>query len=382
MRKIKAQIWFTDFVIGTLIFTVTLIVYYSYIANISKQDTLVAEDLIGNAEFVSTSLLLSGFPNDWDNTTVQSIGITNDNQRINKTKILNFEKLPYNKTKKLLGTIYDYFVFFTNENDTLINVEGICGIGEPSVNVSFGIKAAYYYSDEDDSFLKSFMKDKFDADVYKKGLAGIDLPDFINNINNYTLVVMEHANLEGTDYNNYRDDIENYASSGGFLMLSGQIIKPNDKLILGVLYHKQSGESFSDQNATVLTMDEFLTFEESQKIKFSQAYYVINDSIASKNFTRIARFVDPLIDYPEINNAVARWIYVNGSVFFFSDFDADYFKGNFIDIIKSSITNWIKVKCKPINLNNIKYKSLIKIERFLIYNSKPVKMVIYLWSNI
>ena len=371
--------WFTDFVIGALIFSFMLIGYYTYTTNISKQNSLALNDLILDAESISSSLLLEGFPDNWDNATVQGIGITNNNQRINRTKFLNFERLSYNKTKKLFGTIYDYLIFFTDDNDTIINVNGICGIGHPSVNVTYKIRSAYYYSDEDDKFLKDFMENQLNADIYEKGESGIDLPDLINNIKSYGLVVMEHPNLEGVDYNNYRDDLEDCASTGGFLMLSGQVIKPNDKLMLGTIFHKESGAAADNQNATVLVEDEFLTFEANQNITFVQAYYVINDSIPSENFTRIARFVDPSISDPDDNNAIARWSYGNGSVFFFSDFDATYFKSDFVDIVITSITDWTRVKCS-INLNNTRYKNLVKLDRLLIYNSKPVKMVLYLWQ--
>ena len=85
--------WFTDFVIGTLIFTLMLIWYYTYTTNISKQDSLTANDLISDAESMSSSVLLSGFPDNWDASTVQGIGVTNNNQRINKTKFNEFMKI-------------------------------------------------------------------------------------------------------------------------------------------------------------------------------------------------------------------------------------------------------------------------------------------------
>lgn len=382
MENRKSQIWFVDFVIGIFLFTILLIWYYSYTSSLSKGGSIVMQDLIADAESISSSVLLPGFPDDWDNTTVRSIGITSDNQKINRTKLVNFGMLPYNRTRNLLGTVYDYFIFFTAENGTPVNAEGICGIGNPEVNSTYDVKAAYYYSDEADAFIKDFMENEMHADIYKRGLAGSDLPDLVNNLNNYEFVAMEHPDMSGSDHGNYQDDLEDYVAEGNFLILSGQTFSPDDAEMLGVKFRKQFGASSQYLNATIIEEDEFLTFELNQNITFTQVYYVLNESIAAKNFTRIARFVNPIIDDPDENNAVSRWNYGSGRVFFFSDFDATYFKGNFIYIVENSAAKWANLRCTQANLTNTQYKNLIRIERFLIYDSKPGKMVFYLWSNI
>jgi hypothetical protein len=53
-----------------------------------------------------------------------------------------------------------------------------------------------------------------------------------------------------------------------------------------------------------------------------------------------------------------------------------------VEEITEAIKKWGNFKCNPIDLGNTQYKNFIKLERFLIYNSKPIKMVFYLWSNI
>ena len=62
MRKIqrKAQMWFTDFIIGILLFSLVLISYYTYTTNISKQDSSATDNLISNAKSVSSSLTSGG----------------------------------------------------------------------------------------------------------------------------------------------------------------------------------------------------------------------------------------------------------------------------------------------------------------------------------
>lgn len=369
----KTQMWFTDFVIGTLIFTLMLIGYYTYTTNISKQDSLTANDLIADAESVSTTILLAGYPDNWDNTTVRSIGITNDNQRINKTKIINFAELSYNKTKKLLGTIYDYLIFFTNENNTIINVEGICGIGKPEINVTYNIKSAYYYDNSADSFLKNFMVNTLNADVYSAEPGYNDFNTLVSKISDYGFVVIEHPLLPTSTFDNNKEKIENFTANKGLLMLSGEITSGQGKEMVGVKFYKKAGQSISDRNSTVFVEDDFLSFTVGENIVFRQAYYVENQSDA-KNYSEIVKFNQ------DNKTAVARWSYGNGSVFYFSDFDTSYFSGNFVDKITEAIKKWGNFKCNPINVGNIQYKNFVKIERFVIYNSKPIKMIIYLWQ--
>src|SRR3989338_6757363 len=83
----NAQMWFMDFVIGIIIFSLVLVTYYTYTTNISKQDVVVLNDLISDSKSVSSSLMLAGFPENWDNDTVQRIGVTGNNQKTNETKL-------------------------------------------------------------------------------------------------------------------------------------------------------------------------------------------------------------------------------------------------------------------------------------------------------
>ncbi|MBI2651613.1 hypothetical protein HYX01_04025 [Candidatus Woesearchaeota archaeon] len=370
--KKRAQVWFTDFIIGMLIFSFMLISYYTYTTNISKQDSLLLEELISDAESISSSLLLAGFPVDWSNETVMSIGITNNNYKINATKLSDFAALPYNRTKKLFGAIYDYTIFFTDESGASINVEGFCGIGSSKANISYDVNSAYYYDDEDDSFLKDFMKNNLNADIYSEE-SDNDFDDLMANIANYGFIVIEHPLLSSSVFEDNKQKIENFTSNKGILMLSGEIVSAQGKEMAGVKFYKKAGQSISDRNSTVIANDNFLSFAIGENIVFRQAYYVENQSDA-KNFVDIVKFND------DNETAVSRWSYGNGSVFYFSDFDVSYFNGNFIDEVTNAIKKWGKFKCNPISLNNTKYKNLVKLERLLVYNSNPIKMVVYVWQ--
>lgn len=370
MNGNKAQAWFADFAIAIVIFSFVIIAYYSYTANISKQDSIVLDDVISDSKLVSSSLLSKGFPDSWNNETVQRIGITNNEQKLDDEKVAEFGGLPYNRTKNLLGISYDYLVFFLNGSNSLVNVNGVCHAGLPLQDPKYDVKAAYHYSDDDDSFLKDFMVDEFNADVYF-GDNGFDT--MISKIDDYGLTIMEHSSLSASTFNNGKSSLENFVSSGGILMMSGQIAAPQNAEISGVRFNKKSGQSISDRNSTVVLKDKYLALEVGDSVVFRQAYYATN--ISALDFTPIAKFNE------DNKIAIARWSYGSGKAFFFSDFDTQYFDGDFVSEVTNAVEKLGNFRCRPINISNMpQYDNFVKTERLLVYNSKPIRMVLYLWQ--
>ena len=393
MKITKAQIWFTDFVIGILIFLFVLISYYTYTTNILKQDTSAMDQLVTDIQTVSTSLTTEGFPSNWNANTVTRIGFTDNSNRIDNTKFGEFNEINYNKSKKLLGTIYDYFLFFVNESGDVQNIEGYCGTGQAEVNITYDISAAYYYKAAGrDQFLKTLMRDNFNADLYTKDGTGEpgdvitgNLCDLTNNINNYDVVVIEAPEMPSGNacgkFKPFKDATEPWVLAGGLLMISGELVSGQKKRFTDVDFKKEQGLSSPQERATVVQEDEFLDFNLADGLTFDQGF--TTKGSGAINFKDIARFNESDIEFEDILNnkiAVARWEYGTGKVFFFSDFNAQYFNGNFQEILESSTQKWIGAACLPIGINNIKRDNLVKVERLLIYNSDPVKMVLYLWE--
>ncbi len=363
-----------DFAIALLLFIFTLVIYFSYTTNFQKQEKSELDVMLTDAKSISSSLALSGYPNDWDNTTVLRIGIA-DEQKINATKVKVFKQYDYKKSKILFATPYDYVVFFLNDKGEVLNINSVCAIGYPLVNVSYNIRSAYYYQDSDDSFLLDFMSQTFNADIYFDdrtndiyGLFGL-----ISNLSKYQFVIMEHPVMSGGDYNDYKDKLENYSSKGGLLMISGELSSPQGRDLAGVFYYKKSGQSISDRNASVNNVDPFLSFKVGDSFVFAQAYYVENSS-TSLEFKQIATFVN------DQRNSISKWKFGNGTVYFFSDFDVSFFDGDFVGVVEEAAKGLIEGTCNPINVTGISKNKLVKTERYLTYNSKVVKMVVYLWQ--
>jgi len=136
----SGQAWYMDFTIGLLLFTFALLAYFSYANNFQQEEKSSLELLSKDAQAISSSLLLSGYPNGWDSTSVVRIGIA-DEQKLNVTKVLNFKQINYTQTKIKFGTTYDYFVFFVNNKGEALNVSGVCGVGSPLINTGYGSAA-------------------------------------------------------------------------------------------------------------------------------------------------------------------------------------------------------------------------------------------------
>lgn len=132
----KAQVWYIDFIIATLIFIIALIIYFTYTTNASQEDSNLLQDLTSDAKMVSNSLVSEGYPTDWNNETVKRIGLTNNDQRLDDEKLRNFINLNYSNSKKLLATVYDYFVFFQDFDNKVLNLSGSCGTGHPQVRAN------------------------------------------------------------------------------------------------------------------------------------------------------------------------------------------------------------------------------------------------------
>jgi len=66
--------------------------------------------------------------------------------------------------------------------------------------------------------------------------------------------------------------------------------------------------------------------------------------------------------------------------YFFSDFDVSSFNGNFLDVVQNAAQSMIEGTCSSVNITGISAKDIVKTERYLTYNSKIIKMIVYVWQ--
>ncbi len=370
----KAQTWYMDFAIALLLFTFTLVVYFSYTNNFQKQEKGNLDAMVKDAKSISSSLVLSGYPSDWKNETAIRIGIA-DEQQLNATKVKEFKRMDYNRTRMIFATPYNYFVFFINQNGEVLNVNTVCGIGHPIVETKYIGKSAYYYSSETDKFLKNFMNETFSSDIYF-GDNPTDLNDIdalMSNISKYAIIVFEHPDISPSNFNAFKAKVDNFTSNGSLTMISGQLTSAQGQNLVGVDFYKKSGQATTDRNSTVNNTDIYLSLTVGQNIVFKQAYYVENTS-SSFGFKQISTF------NADGRNALSRWQYGSGTAYFFSDFDTSFFSGDFVEVVEDAAKSLISGICTDVNATIANPKNLAKTERYLNYNSEVIRMVVYVWE--
>jgi len=76
------------------------------------------------AEKLSQNLISSGYPTNWTNSTVISIGLTDGNTRLDPNKVLEFSKINYQHAKNSLSTKYDFQITFRDRNNQTLNILG------------------------------------------------------------------------------------------------------------------------------------------------------------------------------------------------------------------------------------------------------------------
>src|SRR3989344_5202539 len=133
----KSQAFYGDFVISIFILVIIIIIYFEYIGNLSNQNSDSLSELLAEAKIISSSLTGAGAPANWNTDNVARIGFVDAGNKINNAKYANLNQISYNKTKRLLGTTHDFFLFFENESQYVQNVEGYCGIGSKLVNITY-----------------------------------------------------------------------------------------------------------------------------------------------------------------------------------------------------------------------------------------------------
>lgn len=115
-----------------MIFIGALIFFYIYSINLTDIEEKTLQNLIRNAEIVSDNLVSPGIPLDWTTTDVLLIGITDEEKRLRVEKLEQFDNLAlnnYSKSKKLLSTKNNYYVFFEDKNAKRVKINNIDYIG-------------------------------------------------------------------------------------------------------------------------------------------------------------------------------------------------------------------------------------------------------------
>ncbi|MBI2547733.1 hypothetical protein HYW21_00110 [Candidatus Woesearchaeota archaeon] len=124
LKQQKGQAWDLDFILAMVLFIVVVLVFFEFYMNFFPKQGLSYNDLKVDAKIIANQLMVRGYPFNWTSTNVSRIGITNSDNRINESKVAEFASLDYDQTRTLLGTSFDYFVYF-QQYERRINETGL-----------------------------------------------------------------------------------------------------------------------------------------------------------------------------------------------------------------------------------------------------------------
>lgn len=119
-----------DFMIALLIFVIVIFIYYDFTFNLDEGEEDIIDDFILEGKLISSALVGSGYPNDWNKSNVEIIGLTNGNQRLDENKIQMFSNMSYVEMKQIFRTTQEFYVYFSYQNGTRINFYNKNGFGK------------------------------------------------------------------------------------------------------------------------------------------------------------------------------------------------------------------------------------------------------------
>lgn len=351
----KAQVWYTDFMVGVIIFVVVITLYFVYAHGLEQDPNTITTELLMDAKSISNNLVSAGSPVGWNQSDVQVIGLTDNSQRLVDDKVDMFFNISYIDARKSLRTSFDFFVSFEDLDGNPLYVDGFCGVGSPDAFTRF----AYYYVSE------NFMLDEMlslGADVFKRNDPVRNLTSLLLNIDDYDFILMEDPGLHLGALTippvDKIDIIQDWVSDGNILFYSED---PRIQLF-GNIY-----VGYGVAPATVIAEDPYLTFDVNETITFDTRSSIMEPDAV--NFL-------PIVTYKFGKVGVARWDWGDGLAYYFSDFDADYEGGIIEDEVFGAISS-LSSNCENfvIDADNV-----VRIDRVVLYNSNLSKMVVYVWD--
>lgn len=120
--------WSLDFAVSVVIFAfvVSIVVFAWNYSTQNSMDQVNFNILQNDVMMISDSLIrVSGLPEDWNDTNVQVIGLADEENVLNSTKVLRFIGLDYGFTKSILGIgNYDFYFDIRYPNNTIMEISG------------------------------------------------------------------------------------------------------------------------------------------------------------------------------------------------------------------------------------------------------------------
>lgn len=121
MQGSRAQVWYTDFMVGILVFVIVITTYFYYVEHTQYSDDTLMSSLIAESKTISELLVSEGYPADWTPSNVTNVGLTDGGARMNLTKLSNFNSWSYEERRGYIHTTKDYYFYIEYLNGTRFN---------------------------------------------------------------------------------------------------------------------------------------------------------------------------------------------------------------------------------------------------------------------
>lgn len=114
---------------GVLIFTGALTIFILYSQNNEASDAQLFDTLVEDTEHLATGLLSTGTPFDWNETSVETAGITDGEMRLNVTKLGRLMNLSANNA---FASNANYLIYLKDDKG-ILNLSG-CALSNTAVS--------------------------------------------------------------------------------------------------------------------------------------------------------------------------------------------------------------------------------------------------------
>ena len=123
----KSQFWYYDLMLGIFIFSVVLIMGFSFIKDSSLSEYKESESYVRSTHRVSELMLTEGLPSNWSIDEVFLPGLLTDGYLdVSKVdQLANMSVVDYERSKMLLGLDRNYYVSFQGLSGQVLNISSI-----------------------------------------------------------------------------------------------------------------------------------------------------------------------------------------------------------------------------------------------------------------
>ncbi|MBR9677203.1 hypothetical protein GOV04_03610 [Candidatus Woesearchaeota archaeon] len=379
-KRKKSQVWYIDFVIALVIFSIMFITYFIFLESVAQEKDILMLELLNDGKVISNQLMSAGHPTNWTNDSVLVPGLTNGNMRINETKLFRFFNMSYNQTREALRTQYHYYIILKNRNGTVMSINGMCGLGNPLIINESGneIKLSYVYHDQSGTELLDNMQDlalslNVTLDIFEWKNGDDSFKNFLaNNMSAYDHVVFEHPKKAFSEKTAFEGNISEF---NGTVFLSGEL--GSDGTILNVDHTGASCNAIDVKNVTVIKRDPLLDLSIGDILDpQNNCNYIEGASEVIAEYKRF-KLGSPLPSKP----AIVKWPYGNADVYYFTHFEAEYLgdENLYQQLVQDGIEQYVNDCTVRLKVDTSPTNNLVRINRFLIYKSQIINMGLYIW---